>query len=128
MGIMETPIPFPSNYINNLLKGLVPNGNAQLGFPKTSGSPSVSGTSGFSFPNIFHPGSVSLTLPPDVLHLFFWFGVGLFALMCLIFFYVWGNFEFDKIRVRLMTLVYFFGGLAILASVYGAIAVYSNSL
>lgn len=82
------------------------------------------------FPSIFSPISLSgaFAVPVSVLWAIFWLSAAIFAVMSVILFYHWETFEFDKIRIRAMTLVYFIGGAAILFVVFNAIVVYSNSL
>ena len=122
-------IPASTSYVEQVLRGLAPDGHAIVNLFNFSAPASSSGGMPLSaFPNLFHAISFAFTFPPDILRLVFWLAVVVFGLMCLALFYVWERFEFDKVRIRLMTLVYFFGGLTILIFTWGAVILYSKSL
>lgn len=104
-----------SNYLQEATRGLIGEKTATL---------SLSGSSGFEMGILGRLFPSPINVPADVLWLFFWLAVAAFATMSMIFFYHWRNFELDKIKIRLMTLVYFFGGLAILLGIFNAILVY----
>ena len=69
-----------------------------------------------------------ISIPPQVVWLIFWVTLSVFAAMSLVLFFHWENFEFDKVIVRWMTLLYTGGGAAILYLIYRAVSAYSTSL
>jgi len=79
-------------------------------------------------PNIMESLAFSFIIPSAVMWILFWLGAAIFATMSVVLFYHWRSFEFDKIKVRLISLIYFFGGLAVLLIIFSSIAIYSRSL
>ena len=79
-------------------------------------------------PDFGHLISLSFAISPVVFWGLFFLVLIVFVIMSLILFYHWRNFEFDPVVVRSMTLLYFFGGAAILFLTFGAVTAYLASL